>query len=186
MFEWNDLLLPILIAAVLVFIASSLIHTVIKWHNADYRKLSNEDQVRAAIRASNATPGQYILPGAKDSKEMCSPEMKQKMIDGPVGLIWLRPHGPVKMGPFLGKWFLYTIVVSALVSYVGWSVLPRGTEYLKVFQVIGATAWLAYSWEGPTDSIWAGKPWVVTLKNLFDGLIYASLTAGAFAWLWPR
>lgn len=186
MFDWNVLIVPVLLSAVLVFIASSLIHTVIKWHKPDYRKLSNEDQVRAAIRAANPPPGQYIFPWATDSKDMCSPEMEKKMIEGPVGLMWLRPSGPVKMGPFLGKWFLYTLVVSLLVSYVGWCVLPRGTEYSKVFQLIGATTWLAYSWESPTDSIWAGKPWSVTFKNLFDGLIYACLTAGAFAWLWPR
>lgn len=186
MFEWNDLIVPILLSAVLVFLASSLIHTVIKWHNADYRKLANEDQVRAAIRASNPPPGQYVLPWCAGSKEMGSPEMKQKMIDGPLALMWVRRSGAVQMGPILGKWFLYTVVISTLVSYVGWAALEHGAEYSKVFQLIGATAWLAYAWEGPSDSIWAGKPWRVTLKNLVDGLIYASLTAGAFAWLWPR
>ena len=186
MFEWNDLIVPILLSAVLVFLASSIIHMVIKWHAPDYRKLSNEDQVRAAIRAANPPPGQYLFPWSQDSKEMCSPEMKQKMIDGPIGLIWLRPSGELKMGPFLGKWFLLTIVISALVSYVGWSVLPRGTDYLKVFQVLGATTWLAYAWASPADSIWGGKPWSVTVKTIVDGLIYACVTAGAFAWLWPR
>ena len=34
--------LPILATAVMIFIASSLIHMVFKWHNADYRKLANE------------------------------------------------------------------------------------------------------------------------------------------------
>jgi hypothetical protein len=31
-----------------------------------------------------------------------------------------------------------------------------------------------------------GKPWVVTAKEMFDGLLYALVTAGAFGWLWPR
>jgi hypothetical protein len=28
--------------------------------------------------------------------------------------------------------------------------------------------------------------WSATLKNMFDGLLYALVTAGTFGWLWPR
>jgi hypothetical protein len=45
-----QLWLPILLSAVCVFAASSLIHMVVKWHASDYNPLSNEDEVRAAIR----------------------------------------------------------------------------------------------------------------------------------------
>jgi hypothetical protein len=38
-----SLWLPILLAAVGVFVVSSLIHMLFKWHNRDYRKLPNED-----------------------------------------------------------------------------------------------------------------------------------------------
>jgi hypothetical protein len=55
-----------------------------------------------------------------------------------------------------------------------------------VFRVIGTAAWLAYAWQAPADSIWKGVPWSSTVKTLVDGLIYALLTAGTFAWLWPR
>ena len=70
----NDVLelwLPIVLTAVFIFIASSLIHMVFKWHNSDYKKLSNEDEVAAAIRAGNHAPGQYVLPHCMDMKEMC-------------------------------------------------------------------------------------------------------------------
>ncbi|HXW97295.1 MAG TPA: hypothetical protein VEI47_06890, partial [Gemmatimonadales bacterium] len=66
---------PILLAAVLVFVTSSLVHMVFKWHNSDYQKLSNEDEVRAAIRKGNASPGQYVLPHCADQKDMAKPEM---------------------------------------------------------------------------------------------------------------
>jgi hypothetical protein len=29
------------------------------------------------------------------------------------------------------------------------------------------------------------RPWSVTAKNLFDGLLYALVTGGTFGWLWP-
>ena len=70
---------PILLSAFLVFIGSSLVHMVLKWHNSDYRKLSNEDEVRAAIRKGNPPPGQYIMPYCTDPKEQAKPENQQKV-----------------------------------------------------------------------------------------------------------
>lgn len=182
----SQLLVPILLSAVLVFIASSLIHMVIKWHNPDYLKLSNEDEVRAAIRKGSPTPGQYIIPHCKGGKEMQDPAMMKKFEEGPVGVMYLRPNGNVKLGPFLGQWVAYTIAVGFVVAYLAHATLTTGAPYLHVFQVVGASAWLAYSWQGPSDSIWKGKPWISSFRGMVDGLVYAALTAGAFAWLWPR
>ena len=43
MVPWSALLLPAALSAVLVFIASSLIHMVIRWHKSEYRTFPNED-----------------------------------------------------------------------------------------------------------------------------------------------
>jgi hypothetical protein len=186
MLAFSQLLVPALVATVIVFVASSIVHMVIKWHNPDYKRLPDEDEVRAAIRKGGAGPGQYVFPHCLDAKQMASPEMKQKYVEGPVGILYLRPAGETKLGPFLGKWVAYTLVVSVFAGYVASATLAPGAPYLKVFQVVGASAWLAYSWQSPADSIWKGKPWSVTVRGLVDGLLYAALTAGAFAWLWPR
>jgi hypothetical protein len=37
----------------------------------------------------------------------------------------------------------------------------------------------------PQRSIWYSQSWSTTLKSMFDGLVYALLTAGVFGWLWP-
>ena len=34
-------------------------------------------------------------------------------------------------------------------------------------------------------SIWYHWRWGTTFVSVFDGLIYALLTAGTFGWLWP-
>jgi hypothetical protein len=47
-------------------------------------------------------------------------------------------------------------------------------------------AFAGYSLALLQNSIWASRSWTVTLKSMFDGLIYALLTAGTFGWLWPR
>ncbi|HEX5053442.1 MAG TPA: hypothetical protein VFZ65_16815 [Planctomycetota bacterium] len=185
MVEWSSLLIPIVVSAVLIFFASSVIHMALKYHNADYRMLPNEDAVAAAIRQGGAAPGQYVIPHCKDHKQMNTPEMQRKFTDGPCGLLYLRPSHAIQMGPFLGRWIAYTLAVSAAVAYLARAELHAGAPYLTVFRLVGTAAWFAYGWQGPADSIWKGKPWIVTFKEMFDGLIYASLTAGTFAWLWP-
>jgi hypothetical protein len=186
MVEWSQLLLPALLSAGLVFVASSVIHMVLQLHKPDYKKLANEDEVRAAIRAGSPAPAQYIIPHCADMKEGGSPEMTKKFEEGPNGVLYIQPNGPVKIGPFLGKWLLYSFIVSLVAGYLAKSALAADADYLAVFRVVGTAAWLAYAWSEPADSIWKGKPWAVTIRSLADGLVYALLTAGAYAWLWPR
>lgn len=181
--EWLQLVAPIALSAVLVFFASSVIHMALKYHNADYRRLPDEDAARAAI--GGVAPGQYIVPHCTDPKQWEDPAMQQKLREGPVAVLHVKPNGMPKMGAFFGQWILYTLAVSAVTAYVLRSQLAAGAAYLEVFQLAGVTAWLAYSWQGPADSIWMGKPWIVTWKHMVDGLVYAFLTAGTFAWLWP-
>ena len=113
----SHLWLPIIASAVAVFVVSALLHMLFTYHNSDYRKVPNEDEVRAAINKGGLTPGQYILPyavgmGAKD------PVAQQKMKEGPTGFLLLRkPSGP-EMGPALGQWFVLTLVIALLVAYV--------------------------------------------------------------------
>src|SRR6187455_1156368 len=184
MLDWSQLLLPALYASVAVFILSSLIHTVFKWHAPDYHGVSNEDEVRAVIRKSGAQPGQYMIPYCKEGKQ--DPAVMQKFVEGPVVSLVVRPSGAIHMGGFLFKWFVYCFVISILSGYVAHFTLPPQAEYMKVFRVVSTVAWLAYAWGGPSDAIWMGKPWSSTIKYMFDGLLYALLTAGCFAWQWPH
>ncbi|HTF88330.1 MAG TPA: hypothetical protein VK843_07965 [Planctomycetota bacterium] len=184
MVAWSDLILPILLSAALIFVASSLIHAVLKLHNSEYHKLSNEEEVRAVIRKGSPAPAMYMVPHCHEGKP--TPETTKKFEEGPNFLMYVRPAGKVQMGGFLLKWFLYTLVVSTVAAYLARALLHPGDHYLAVFRVVGTATWLAYAWQGPSDSIWAGKPWNVTFRAMFDGLVYACLTAGAFGWLWPK
>jgi len=181
----SALWLPILLAAVLVFIASSIIHMVLPYHKSSYRKLSDEDKVRAAIRASNPSPGMYNFPFCTQ-KDLNSDEMKAKFTEGPVGHMIILPNGPVFLPKFLIQWFLYCVLVGILAAYLDGHVIIRGTPYRHVFKVVAATAFMAYGVGGLSNGIWKGHPWKMVLLEAFDGLIYAALTAGIFGWRWPR
>ena len=73
----------------------------------------------------------------------------------------------------------------ALVAYLTGRTIGAGAEYLTVFRVAGTAAFLGFAGASASESIWKAMPWSVTLKHIFDGLIYSLLTAGVFGWLWP-
>lgn len=177
---------PILLSAVIVFVASSIIHMVLPLHKSDYRNLPEEDKVLDALRAAGVTPGPtYHFPHCTH-KDMKSPETVERFKRGPVGLLTMIPGGPPAMGKFLGQWFVYCLLIGVFVAYLTGRTRIAGTPYLEVFRVAGATAFLGYAGAVIQDSIWKGQTWGITFKHIFDGLIYALLTAGTFGWLWPR
>jgi hypothetical protein len=180
-----DLWLPILLSAVFVFIASSVLHMVIPIHKGDYGQLPNEDELLAAMRDKGVKPGSYMFPFACSMKEMASDEMLAKMNQGPMGFMTVNPNGPPAMGKSLAQWFVFSIVLSVFVAYIGTLALPAGTDYMRVFRVTGTIAVLGYGVSSVPDSIWKGVSWKVTAKFLFDGAVYGLVTAGAFGWLWP-
>ena len=59
-----SLLVPILLSAVIVFVASSIIHMVLPYHRSDLRQLPKEDEVMEALRRFNIPPGDYAIPCA--------------------------------------------------------------------------------------------------------------------------
>jgi len=186
MVSLTALWLPILLSAVIVFVVSSIIHMALPIHKSDYRKLLDEDKVTDALRSTGVTPGRvYVFPYCT-MKEMKSPEVQEKFKRGPIGFITIRPSGAPAMGKFLVQWFLYCIVVGIVAACVAGSTLMPGTEYKRVFHVAGIVAFAGYALALIQNAIWKGEMWGVTIKHLIDGLIYGLLTAGTFAWLWPK
>jgi hypothetical protein len=181
-----DLWLAILLAAVFVFVASSILHMVIPIHKGDYKKLAGEADVLEAMRAQGVQPGEYMFPCAGSMKEMCSPEMVEKFKQGPVGFVTVMPSGPPSMARSLVQWFLYCVLISVFAAYIGTFRLSPGAHYMEVFRLTGTVAILGYAVGNIPNSIWKGTSWGTTLKFIVDGIIYGLLTAGTFGWLWPK
>lgn len=180
-----ELWLPILLSAVAVFIASSLIHMVLQYHNSDYRRLPDEEAARRAVGGLGLPPGDYVMPHCANAKEMSSPEFCAKRNEGPVALLTVMKPGAANMGPALAQWFVFLLVVGVFTAYVARLTLPGGADYLLVHRVAGTAAFMAYGLGGVPQSIWMHKDWKATAKNLLDALIYGLLTGGIFGWLWP-
>jgi hypothetical protein len=185
MVSLTALWLPILLAAVVVFIGSSIMHMVLPYHRNNYKQLPDEDKLMATLRAANLMRGLYIFPFCTH-KDMKSPATIEKYKQGPVGMITVYPSGPPNMPKFLGLWFAYCLIIGVFVAYLTGHTVPSGARYLAVFRVAGTAAFLAYGLGNLSNGIWKGQPWGVTIKEAIDGLVYGLLTAGTFGWLWPR
>jgi hypothetical protein len=180
-----SLWIPILLAAVLVFAASSIIHMVLPWHRNDYAKLPREDDVMAALRPLGIPPGEYIMPHAAGSAQMKAPEYQEKLAKGPVAFLNFLPPGSWAMGSSLAQWFAYCVVVGIFAAYLTGRAVGPGAAYLDVFRFAGTTAFAGYALALAQASIWYRRAWSTTLRSMIDGLAYALLTAGTFGWLWP-
>lgn len=182
----SSLWLPILLSAVAVFILSSIIHMATPWHKDDYPKLPNEDAVADALRPLALQPGDYMLPKAESSKELGTPAFVEKLERGPVLMMTVMPNCQWTMGRNLMLWFVYSLVVGLFSAYLTSRSLGAGTDYLRVFQLAGTTAFAGYALALWQMTIWYHRSAAITLRSTIDGLLYALVTGGMFGWLWPR
>jgi hypothetical protein len=180
-----SLWLPILAAAIGVFIASSIVHMATPWHHNDFKTVPDQDRVMDALRSFNLGPGDYVVPRPGSRKDQASSEFAALMKRGPVVAMTVLP-GNVVIAKNLVLWFVYCIVVALCAAYIAGAALPAGAEAKKVFQFAGATAFFGFALALWQQTIWYSRSVVTTLKSTIDGLVYALVTAGVFAWLWPR
>lgn len=180
-----QLWLPILVTAIGVFAASSIIHMVFKWHNSEYKSLPNDDAVRAALNAVPMKPGMYSTPHCVDMKEMQSEDMQRKMKEGPVALITLRAPGLPAMGKWLGQWFLLNLGIAALGGLLALQTMGLHANPHFAGHFVGLFSAIVYGAGTVQESIWMGRPWSASFKNLLDALIYGFVTAIVFWQLWP-
>lgn len=179
-----SLWLPIVLSAVMVFIASSIIHMVLTYHRSDFKKLPSEDEVMEALRQIGVPPGEYIFPCPDNPKAMKEAAFKEKLERGPVAFMTVM-SGDFNMGKSLVQWFFYCIAMGIFSAYIAGRALGPGAEYMEVFRFVGAAAFGGYALALMHNSIWYKRAWGTTFKSMADGLVYAMLTAGIFGWLWP-
>ena len=196
----THLWMPIVISAVVVFIASAVLWMVLPFHKKDFTPPPDEASIQNAIRTHGFKPGMYFIPWCRGG-DMKDPALVERMKAGPWAMM-IVPDGMPNFGRSLAIWFVNCLVIAAFVGYVASHALAMGTPgtivtgvaaaakagvpYLKVFQLVGAVTFLAHAGMAAHDTIWKGLSWRHAIVKMFDGLVYACLTAGIFGWLWPR
>src|ERR1700758_563440 len=110
-----SLWLPIVLSAVIVFIASSIMHMLLTYHRSDYHQLPDEDSFLNGLRPFKLKRGLYVFPHCLP-KDMKSPAMIEKYKQGPVGFLLIMPSGAPAMPKFLAQWFGFCLLVSFFVA----------------------------------------------------------------------
>jgi hypothetical protein len=186
MLPFGSLWLPVLLSTLATFLLSSICWMVLPHHRKDYKKLPDEEGVSAALRKQLPEPGQYLLPHCSHgSPEWKDPAFLEKLKQGPVGVLMLRPPGPPAMGKSLAQWFVYAFFTSFLVGYIARHALHAGDPCLDVFRLTGTIFMGIFVLAHVPESIWMGRPWRATITQMIDGLLYSLAGAALFAWLWP-
>ena len=152
---------------------------------SDYRGLPDEEAARQALQPQELAPGLYNIPNLASRAAMKEPENQRKFAEGPVAFMTVLPKGDPAMARQMVTTFVYFLVAGAAVAYVTGRALGPGAESMAVFRMAGAVAWLLYGWGRVLESVWFGLPWSQQVKQLFDALLYALVTAAVFSWLWP-
>ena len=94
-----SLWLPILVATVLVFVASSLVWMALPHHKSDTRPLPDEASAMDVLGKQGLKPGLYRFPWAHSMAETKDPAFVAKLDKGPVGVLTVVPKGPCWWNP---------------------------------------------------------------------------------------
>ena len=172
---------PILASAVIVFFASAVIWMVMPWHKSEWKKTEDEEGVRAALRG--LPPGRYNIPYCRDQSELKDPDIQQKFKEGPLAYITIVQTGIPNMGPNMIMMFAFNVLVGIVCAYFVSRTAAPDAEYLAIFRISGAVAFVSYGMAFVQESVWFGRPWRATINTFLDALIYSLLTGGVFGWL---
>ena len=182
---FGSLWLQVIVSAIVVFVASSIVHMALKYHKADHKRLPSEDAVRDALAKANLGPGVYFTPYCAEMKEMNDPAIKQKFEKGPVAMLTVYPKGSPMLPKHLALWFGFCVLTSFVAAYIARHTLHPGDDGMLVMRITGTVAFAGYALSSFVDSIWKGQPWANTARNVADGVLYAVLTGLVFRLMWP-
>lgn len=180
--------LAIVVAAVGVFVTSAILHMVLPYHRTDIRKLpgDKEDAILDALNRAALAPGDYAMPHPGGPAGMRDPAFIAKATKGPLTLMTLAPGAVPSMGPSLGMWFIYCLVISTCLGGLAWYIIGPYQPFSYVFHIVLVIGFFAYGGALPQMSIWSRRSWATTVKSLIDSVIYGAVTGAVFGWLWPK
>ncbi|GJM18431.1 MAG: hypothetical protein DHS20C14_06440 [Phycisphaeraceae bacterium] len=183
--ELLDLWLPIVLGAVIVFIAGSLAWMALPHHKADIKPLPDEDAYKDAIKGLNIPAGLYMYPHCHTPTGEKHADAAERYKTGPWGLITVSAGMP-NFVRNLAINFIECLAISFVVAYLCTIALPPTDDYMRVFRFAGTAAFLGFALGSFSNDAFLGKPSRFQVTCLIDAAVYALLVAGVFAWLWPE
>ena len=179
-----DLWMPILIGSVACFLASSVLWMVLPHHKPDIKPLPDEHAFTAAITPLDLQPGYYMYPNCQEGETMNSEEFKARWKSGPWGSINILSKQPSFAKNMVVN-FAEMLVVATITAYLASMAMGSEANTTDIVQFTFTCAFLGFVVSGWAGAAFLGTSLRFVLTSAFDGLVYAALTACAFALFWP-
>jgi len=176
-----DLWLPILLAGLATHIASTIAWTLLPHHKPEWNKLPAEEGLLDFLDQNSVAASQYLFPFCDDPKLMSEPEFKQKMETRCRGMLILWPKPP-NMGKAIGLTLAFFLVAAFAIGYLASIAFAPGASMMEIFRLVFMAGLLCHV-AGPFPGVFWFRKYVA--MEMLDGLVYALITAGIFAGLWP-
>lgn len=182
----TQLWIPIVVSAALVWVIGAVIWMAMPHRKNEWKPITNEVGFIQSVKSFELAPGFYSFPHCGDGKRMKEESFQVMLKEGPIGTVHVW-HGMRSMGMCMIGSFVFYLVTSVFVAYLGWNAFegrPAPT-YLDVFQITATAAFMAYSFALIPIGIWFHKPVKNMVFDVVDGLVMGLATGGVFGWLWP-
>lgn len=177
--------LPVLLAAGFVWLASAASWMALPHHIGEYRPLKDEAAFAEALRRQSLRRGQYLLPHLDRWEDAATPAGRERFVTGPVAFLTILPNRVPSIRRHLLLTLAHYTVVCSAIAWATQTFVPLGASYHTVFPPVAVMALLAHGSALIPEAIWYGKPWSNVLRGLIDAVVFALLTAGAMAAMWP-
>jgi hypothetical protein len=181
-----SLLLPILVAALAVFVLYMVVQMALPWHKRDQANVPSDDAAIDAIRSLNLAPDDYAVPNPRLPDGGRNPDFIAKFERGPAFHITLMDPARMNMGVYTGTWFLFTLLISAISGWVTGTIVAPGGDSHAVFHFSAIITTCSYGFGAWPLSIWYHRRWSTAFKGTFDAILYGLATGAIFMWLWPK
>ncbi len=181
----TSLLIPIVVAALAVFIVSMIIMAM-PWHRSDQGNVPNDDAAIAAIQSLNLAPDDYAVPNPRLPGGGKNPDFIAKFERGPSFHMTVMDPRRMNMGIYIGTWFLFTLLISTIAGWVTGSIVAPGGNTHAVFHFSAIITACSYGFGAWPISIWYHRRWSTAFKGTFDAILYGLATGAVYMWLWPK
>jgi hypothetical protein len=185
-----------ILAALLMFIWSSIAHTILPIGEMGFSSTENEDAILAALKANLPGPGLYLMPTAemykarnlpKDQQEAAMRAGREKWTAGPRAFVNYHPdRAPFGFPHQLFHEFAADLVAGWILAFALAMAAVRVTSFGGRVGFVTLLGLLPYLVISVSHWNWYEFPFVYEMAEFLDTVIGSALAGVGLAWLFRK
>jgi hypothetical protein len=196
LFMSKKMLLAGLLAAIVMFVWSSIAHTMLPTREAGIGVTENEDAVLASLKANVIGSGMYFLPGVnmvksqtgtKEERQAATDAWQKQLAAGPRALIVYHPTGAAMFDPkMLVREFLSDIAAAFIIVWMLLMALPNLRSFASRVLFVTFTGLLPWIVVDFSYWNWFEFPTAYAMAQMVDYVVGALLAGIFLAWFYRK